>query len=294
MASLLDTMRQNGAALASPASSTSPLQGTVTGGDETARLANLTAVGRTGRDVGAAGQTARLSSLSEKLANANTLMGAQKLAAAGAAEGEQQQAAEQVVQAQQKQATAAITQQRVSMQEDFNTRLKGMLQDQNNSLAQLKLGDDKSKAEQTGFLVRLGNTEYIDKLQAEGQKARLNNEISFNEALQRSVFADEQSLFSTSLEFRTILSQDDRDALKSLSEMDLDFAMSVALAQNKQANTTTMWTGLGNVAGAGANAYAKSKPTPAAEPTTEASAPTTANPSGEATSGSGALGWEGP
>lgn len=111
-----------------------------------------------------------------------------------------------------------------------------------------------------GFMLRLGNTQYTDQLQSEGKRARLDNAVSFNENLQRSIFSEEMDLFSSSLEFRNYMYADARDAQKQLSELDIEFAMQVAMADNKAAGSQMMWSGIGSMVGAGTKYAARGKP----------------------------------
>lgn len=263
MASLLDTVKQNSTALSASTPTSNPLLSATglqpTVGENTQGTAKLLAVGQTGKDVGLSGQTPQMSSLGERLASLQTLNQAKEVTQQAQLQGISLDQQQDQMQQEFSQASTQLNEQQVSSHEQFNQQLKGMLFEQENQLRSLDLSKDKARMEQMGFMLRLGNTQYIDQLQNEGRRARLDNSISFNENLQRSIFAEEMDLFSNSLDFRNYMYADARDAQKQLAELDIEFAMQVAMADNKAANSQMMWSGVGNVLGAGMSYAAKDK-----------------------------------
>jgi len=225
------------------------------------------AVGQTGKDVGLGGQTPQMSSLSERLASLQTLNQAKDVTQQAQLQGVSLDQQHQQMQQDFSQASTQLNEQQVSANEQFNQQLKGMMFEQTNQLKSLDLSKDKARMEQMGFMLRLGNTQYTDQLQLEGKKARLDNSVSFNENLQRSIFSEEMDLFSNSLEFRNYMYADARDAQKQLADLDIDFAMQVAMADNKAASSQMMWSGIGNMVSAGASYAAAMKPSPGPAPT---------------------------
>jgi len=266
MASLLDTVKQNSTALSAATPASNPLLSATglqpTGGEGTLGTAKLMAVGQTGKDVGLGGQTPQMSSLGERLASLQTLNQAKEVTQQAQLQGVSLDQQKEQMQQEFSQANTQLNENQVAANEQFNQQLKGMLFEQENQLRSLDLTKDKARMEQMGFMLRLGNTQYVDQLQSEGKKARLDNSVSFNENLQRSIFADEMDLFSNSLEFRNYMYSDARDAQKQLADLDIDFAMQVAMSDNKAAGAQMMWSGVGNVVGTGMSYAAKSKSKP--------------------------------
>ena len=258
---LLNTVKAGSAALTNPLAPGAPsgLASALapTTGEQTEQAAALTATAQTGKELGpATGGQARLSAVGEKLASMNTIMQAQSLQRQAGIQQtglEQQEAAQQQDQVNQ---LAQVSQQRVAMNEDFTNKVAGILQDTNNQLANITQADDKSRAEQTGFMLRLSNTKYTDQLQNEATKSRLDNQVVFNEAMQKSIFTDETNLFSSSLEFRSMLSADQRSATAQMANINLDFAIQMSQTEAKGANITSMWSGVGTAIGAGASGAA--------------------------------------
>jgi hypothetical protein len=101
--------------------------------------------------------------------------------------------------------------------------------------------------EQLGFNLRLSNSQYIDRLQREGRRNRLDNDLSFREALQRTIFDDEEDLFSSDLDFRRALRADDREFTERMASISLDDAINLANAQSRQANQQATWQGIGTI-----------------------------------------------
>lgn len=267
MASLLDTVNKNASALSAPSPASNPLLSATglqpTTGEETQGTAQIAAVGQTGKALDTTGGlNTRLSSLGERLASVQALNQAKEVTKEAQLQGISLDQQQDQLQQQFQQSSTRLSEERIGMQEQFNTQLKGMMFEYKNQLKSLNLSRDKSRMEQMGFMLRMGNQEYMDKLQLEGRRARLDNAVSFNEALQQSIFADEMDLFSSSLEFRNYMYADMREAQKQLAEIDIEFALQVANADNQAASGQMMWSGVGNVLGAGLSYAAGNKSTP--------------------------------
>jgi hypothetical protein len=268
MASLLDTVKQNSSALAAPTPASNPLLSATglqpTVGEATQGTAQIAAVGQTGKSLDqAAGLNTRLSSLGERLASVQALNQAKDVAKEAQLQGVSLDQQQDALAQQFNQQNIQISENRIEAQEKFNIQMKGMMFEYTNNLKSLNLQKDKSRMEQVGFMLRLGSQEYQDKLQLEGRKARLDSSVAFGEELQRTIFSQELDLFSDSLEFRNYMMADARESQKQLADMDIEFAMQVAMSDNKAASGQMMWSGVGTALGAGLS-YAAANKTPAA------------------------------
>lgn len=253
---LLQTVKQNSAAMTDASNPLASQTGMApTGGSQTQQTAELMGVAQTGKDQGpAVGGQAKLSALGERLANVNTLMSASALQQAGTMQSEAQQQQAEAQQQQFQGQTAQLNQEHINAVEQYNNQVAGILQGGVEQLRQMTLADDKSKVEQLGLMLRLGNDKYVDQLNQKAAVARIDNEASFKLALNQSVFAQESNLFGSSLQFRNYLQADERQSVAQLAQMDLDFALQVATADNKAAAAQTMWSGIGTIAGTAASA----------------------------------------
>ena len=153
-----------------------------------------------------------------------------------------------------------LSEQLIDAQADFNRRAADLYQDFARKGEQLDFQKDKAKAEQLGFSLRLSNDQYINRLQNQAAKARLDNAVNFREELTRAIFAEEQDLFEDSLEFRRLMNADDRAFMDRMAEFDLSMALDLAKSQNEAAANSMIWQGAGTVASAGARAYANYDP----------------------------------
>jgi hypothetical protein len=124
----------------------------------------------------------------------------------------------------------------------------------------IDFGAKKAKAEQLGAALRLSNQSYIDNLQREGKKSRLNTSIGEKEALQRAIFKEEENLFEDDLNFRRALSADDRQFRELLSQIDLNSAIELAKNAQTAGTESARWSGIGQIVQGGVAAgteYAK-------------------------------------
>lgn len=150
-----------------------------------------------------------------------------------------------------------LSEQYVNMQESMLAKQQEILTSFVRSDRELDLNKDKAKAEQFGFNLRLSNKLYVQNLQQEAAKARLVDSTNFQEELMRSVFAEEQDLFADSLEFRRLMAADEREFNELVANIDINFALQVAAAQNEEANQRMMWEGISGVVQGGASAWVK-------------------------------------
>ena len=260
--SLLNTVSKNASAMATPGSAQgAALGGGPTGGENTAQVQALTATAATGKEATQGiGGNPKLSSLSEKLAGMNNLLNMQQLQQQGTMQSTAQAQQAQAQMQQFTQASGTMDIQRANAMQDWSNQASAIMTNQADEIKKMGLADDKSRAEQLGLMLRLSNEKYVTQLNDTAAKARADTTQGFQIALKNSVFAQETDLLNTNLQFRNFMNQDHREAVKGLASMDLGFAMAIAAADNKAAAAGMMWSGAGQVASAGAQAYASYKP----------------------------------
>ncbi len=163
---------------------------------------------------------------------------------------EQQQAEKQL-------SNEALDEQSLGMRQQMLQRQSEILNEFTQGGRQLDLTKDKSKMEQLGFNMRLSNEQYLNQLQIQGQKSRLNDATAFQEEMKRTIYSDEEELMRDDLEFRRLLSADSRDFKDLLAQLDISTALDIAKAENSAANQRAMWEGVSSVVSGGAEAYGK-------------------------------------
>lgn len=244
MANLLDTIRGNTGALGSQ-------QQGVT--DQSASLQQLLRA-KSGKAVG--GPDVSSSNLGEQQAVAQTNQQIQGQIAPQAQiqqAGLQQQAAGQ--QQQQNIATGQIAQQRKfdTMQNRLQTN--EILSDLERNRGQIDLAKDQARMEQLGFQLRLQDTKYLDNLQREGARQRLDNDMQFKQELATSVLGDNKQLLEKELGNKSLLDVNARDFNKSMANMDVGTAYDMFKNEMSTARDRQMWSSTGALGSAAVAGY---------------------------------------
>jgi hypothetical protein len=121
---------------------------------------------------------------------------------------------------------------------------------------QLDAREYQAKMEQVAQSARLNNKLYLQNLEQAAQEKRLNTSLGFKQAMYQTVFQDDLGLFSNDLSFRAMMDASDRQFNESIQMLSAQDALSVAEASIESAKTQAMWSGVGSLASAGAQAYA--------------------------------------
>lgn len=241
---LLDTIKQNSQNLATQQ------QGMT---DETARTQKLLRA-KSGR-AGGEGDIAA-SSLGEQSANS---LANQQLQNEVAPQAQlQQQGLEQSqAQVQQNEANQKQDISQARRFDDLQTKLKTnqLLSDLERNKGQIDLNRDKSSLDQLAFNLRMQNKSYVDNLQLEGSKSRLDNSNNFSDQLSRSILGDNEQLLNKQLGDQSVLSASNRDFTKAMAQMNIDTAYDYFKADMASAKQGAMIQGVSSLATAGIGAY---------------------------------------
>lgn len=239
---LLDTIRQNTLTQVSPGV-----------GDDTQNLSRLLRA-KSGKSV--SGGDIAASNLGEQQAvsqTQGTLSG--QIAPAAAA-----QTAAIDTQAQGQQQQLDTQKANVAQSNRFNTIQKQLqtsqiLSDFERSKGQLDLDKNRAAANQVTQNLRLSNSQYIDQLQREGARARLDNDIEFRKQLAETTFGNNIDLLQQRLGNKSILSANSREFSKLLSNIDAETASSLFASEMAGAKTNALYGGVGALSTAGVGAY---------------------------------------
>jgi hypothetical protein len=137
--------------------------------------------------------------------------------------------------------------------EDLQNRIKTdeLLRNAEQARGSLDFERDRATAEQLSHNLRLQNQQYIDNLQREGAKARLNDGLRFKEELTKSAMADNEALARDTRMQEAILKDNDRSFNKKLSQMGVDQAWANMRAEIRDAKSQAMWSAIGGATQAG-------------------------------------------
>ena len=209
---------------------------------------------KTGKEI-APSAGPRQSALQEKMAERQTQIGAQQL---------QQKGQIQAEQIGQREADIAQreTQQQEQSQEQFANLQDSMENRTNQILAQFESGEKSldnlknlAELEQVGFGLRLQNKQYINQLQSEGEKVRLDDLLEFKSQMAQDILKDQENLMVDKVAFDRVISANDREFSQELANMDIDYAMSMADNSIKQEQARQVASGIGSLVQGGTQAY---------------------------------------
>lgn len=192
--------------------------------DTTSGLATLLRA-KSGKAAG--GPSTALSTQQEQAALAQTVQAMQPVEAAAQtqAKAQEQQAREVEQRASQQQTEIAQSRQANQMQTQLRT--DQLLQELEQGRGKMDLAKYQSNLEQVGFNLRLSNKEYVDNLQREGARARLNDKIQFEKQLSQSILASNKELLERQLGNKSILAASDREFSKRMAEMGVQNAWQI-------------------------------------------------------------------
>ena len=139
---------------------------------------------------------------------------------------------------------AMMSEEQINNREKLLNIKQDIIKEFTSGTRKLDLDRDKAKLEQLGFAARFSNEKYLNDLQNQAKLAGLGDELRFQEELMRTTFADEESLFRDSMEFRSLMQADERQFREELASMSLDFASMMANRENEQTRQQAIWGGL--------------------------------------------------
>ncbi len=109
----------------------------------------------------------------------------------------------------------------------------------------MDLSETKAAVEFSATLMRLSNDSYVEQLQMEGRKRRLDDEVSFKEALTEAIFNDEIDFLTDDLNFRSIINAEKREQMEWIASFDLDYAIRLAEASAAAQQATQKYQAIG-------------------------------------------------
>lgn len=200
----------------------------------------------TGKSVGS-GTTPALSTQQQSMAAQQTQQQQRQLQQQQQEAAGQLGAAERQVDVQQRQAKLRLSEKEIQVREQAYQRLGNLLDEMAKGKDKLELGKLKAQTEQAGFLYRLNSEKYVTKLQIEGRKARLDNELQFKEALTRAIFKEERTLLQENLEFQSLIAATGRDYKEKLEMMSVEQAMELSRIDADVANTAAKYEAISTI-----------------------------------------------
>lgn len=209
----------------------------------------------TGKAAGPVGP--RASALGERQAAVQSQQALGQIAQQGRLQGLQQQ---QTAEAQEQAAGIAsrqLEQKRQFVRDDANKKMEGLRADYSRALEEGDFARAQAAAEQASFLTRLGNEKYINELQMEGKRARLDNEVDFKKAFKEQQYADTMDLLEDNIEFKKLMAADDREFEEQLAQISAADALKILNARIEAGMKQQMYSGIGSMISGGLAAGVK-------------------------------------
>jgi len=185
-----------------------------------------------------------------------------------AAQLEQQEAKQQQ---QFEQRKAALNEEELNIRQQMQNKTQEILMDFSQRKGELDFKENSSRVQFAMAAMRMSNDDYLDQLEVEGARSRLNDQAAFEWELTQSIMADEMELFKNDLSFKAAMNADDRGFKEYLFEMDMNTAIELAALGAETAEVISQYEAAGQIISGAASAtgtYLKNKPaTPTPAPT---------------------------
>ena len=243
MATLLEKLQQNLGQVAAPSEPA---------GGETATVQRLLSAkkgiigGPTGPQGLAVGDIAARAPAQQQLAQLGQAAQLQSTAIGQAAAGQAEE---------QRQREQAVEGQRAETSLRGRIQTESILQGLEQGKAELGERQRQQGLEQVAASLRLQDAQYVDNLRREGERARLDEDISFAEQLQKSIFENNAALLKMQLKNKSLLAADDREFNKSLARMGYDDAIRAARENIKADQQRALIGGVASMVPVGMQAY---------------------------------------
>lgn len=239
----------------------SPSQDLGLGATEQVQAIQQARTGKAAQETGPA-----ISALGERQAAQQAQQALGQVAQQGRLLGQQQQ---QQAQAQQQAAdiqARQLEEQRAAFRQDAQERISNLEINYRQALEEGDFQQAQAAADQASTLARLGTSQYVNDIQMEGRKNRLETDINFKKAFRDQQYADMQQFLDSDLEFKELINADQREFQEKLNNLDVIAAMDIMNAQMAGESQRAKYEGLSRIVSGGiaAGASMASAPAPSA------------------------------
>lgn len=135
----------------------------------------------------------------------------------------------------------------LNARQDMQNKVSNILQEYSQRTGEIQMREDSAKTQFALGMMRLSNDDYLDRLEAEGEAARLNDSAAFEWELTQSIFKDELDLLRNDLAFQASMNADERAFKEYLAEMDWETAIQLAEAELESEQTLQRYEAIGDV-----------------------------------------------
>jgi hypothetical protein len=215
MANLLDIIKKN-------TSQAAQVPAPTAGPSETAKAAELLRA-KSGKDTAGLGPGVGQTNLAERAAvqESNTVI-QQQIAPAVALQNEKIDVAQRGIQQEETTRLSELNQRSQSLSDMATTKMQGLLQELDMDGKSLDFDRDRAKVDQIMTTARLANKKYVDTLQLEGERQRLNTADEFRNNLLDIVFGSNLDMLKGRVDFADMTSENDRNYRRAITNITID------------------------------------------------------------------------
>lgn len=169
-----------------------------------------------------------------------------------AVEGLEQQEREQEQQFEQR--LGALNEEELNMRQRAQNQAQQILQDFTQRRGELDFKENSARVQFAVASMRMSNDDYLDQLEVEGARARLDDQTAFEWELTNTIMSAEMELFKNDLSFKAAMNADDRAFKEYIAEIDINQALTLAAMQTEADETAAQYQAIGTAVSAGVKA----------------------------------------
>lgn len=163
----------------------------------------------------------------------------------GKIQAEQLSMQERAQQEEARQKSKQLDEQVLNAKQDMQNKVSNILQEYTQRSGEIDMREESAKTQFALTMMRLSNDDYLDQLEVEGARSRLQEEASFQWELTQSIFEEEIDILKNDLSFRSAMAADDRAFKEYMAEWDIDNALQLALSDLQTQEKLAQYQALG-------------------------------------------------
>jgi hypothetical protein len=144
-----------------------------------------------------------------------------------------------------RQKSKQLDEQVLNAKQDMQNKVSNILQEYTQRSGEIDMREESAKTQFALTMMRLSNDDYLDQLEVEGARSRLQEEASFQWELTQSIFEEEIDILKNDLSFRSAMAGDDRAFKEYLAEMELSTALELSSLEILSSETLSKYEAYG-------------------------------------------------
>ena len=192
------------------------------------------------------GQGVQSQNLNAQYTQAQAYQTARQGAAGAVAQAQTDQMQQQALVMQGQEQRQQLNQQQLADKNTYAQKAQETLSQLDNNMLQLGEKDKEDKMEMAAKDIRLSNDKYRYNLEDIGRRQRLDTAIGMNEAIKKSVWAEDLGILQSNDQMQRALEADEGSFREYLANIDVGSAFSLALEEHQIAAMNSVYSGIGS------------------------------------------------